>query len=186
MKYFIIFLLFTLLVSCANEGKQVNVTEINKELDLNSEFFYFMPSDLVTYELDNTLTAEPEKITAEPEKITAEPKKVTASSVEKSTAIPNTPSTVANNSNCYDNPDRFNWIKYAEIYDWPLDEGANVVKAESGGDLCAINSSSGASCWWQIYPPPSDVLDPARCTYYAYVKWSDGRNFYNHWYKFWQ
>lgn len=87
---------------------------------------------------------------------------------------------------CLVHPDRYNWRAYAAAYDWPLDELANVIAHESGGDLCAVNASSGATCWIQQHPGGAAFLDPATCMAQGYSKWvSGGRSFAAHWYAFW-
>lgn len=88
---------------------------------------------------------------------------------------------------CAAHPDRWAWQAYAAAYDWPLDEVARVVQAESGGDLCATNRASGAACWFQLHPGRPEYYDPAVCTAGAYAKWLDGgRSFGRHWYAFWR
>ncbi len=91
---------------------------------------------------------------------------------------------------CYQNPERYAWRAYASAYDWPLDEVARVVAAESGGDLCAVNAQTGAACWFQILSAepylPRYINDPHYCVAIAYAKWLDGgRNFTKHWYRWW-
>jgi hypothetical protein len=87
---------------------------------------------------------------------------------------------------CLVHPDRYNWRAYAAAYDWPLDELANVIAHESTGDLCAVNASSGATCWIQQHPGGVAFLDPATCMAQGYSKWvSGGRSFYAHWYAWW-
>jgi len=104
--------------------------------------------------------------------------KVIASSVGETKPVYNT---------CYEHPDRFNWMKYAEKYDWPLDELAYIIHNESGGDLCAINPTSGASCWIQQYPTYEGIFNPETCMYQGYKKWKDGNNsFKKHWYDWWE
>lgn len=91
---------------------------------------------------------------------------------------------------CREHPDRFNWRKYAEKYDWPLDEVAFVINAESRGDLCAVNRTTGAACWFQILSAEQYLpgyLDPEACVLAAYRKWLDGgRSFERHWYRWWR
>lgn len=90
---------------------------------------------------------------------------------------------------CREHPDRFNWQKYVQAYDWPLEEVAYVIHAESRGDLCAVNRSSGAACWFQILSAEQYLpgyLDPESCVAAAYRKWLDGgRSFERHWYRWW-
>jgi hypothetical protein len=87
---------------------------------------------------------------------------------------------------CYQNPDRYNWIKYASTYDWPLDQVAFIVDLESKGDLCSINSSSGAICWIQQHPGDYIFLDPVLCMSQAYSKWVDGGgSWWRHWCRWW-
>lgn len=75
---------------------------------------------------------------------------------------------------CLSAPYRFNWYEYASAYDWPLDQVEKIIITESGGDLCAINSSSGATCWIQQHPGGDAFLDPQTCMSQAYSKWVDG------------
>lgn len=87
---------------------------------------------------------------------------------------------------CLEHPDRFNWEKYAGAYDWPMGEVGEVIAHESGGDLCAINPSSGATCWFQIHPGGPGYLDPEACVAAAYAKWqSSGGSFADDWYRHW-
>ncbi|MDZ7727186.1 MAG: hypothetical protein U5Q44_02750 [Dehalococcoidia bacterium] len=89
-------------------------------------------------------------------------------------------------SACLEHPDRFNWEKYAGAYDWPMGEAAEVVAHESSGDLCAINPSSGATCWFQIHPGGPEYLDPEACVAAAYAKWQNsGGSFAEDWYRYW-
>lgn len=98
---------------------------------------------------------------------------------------------------CHDHPDRFNWQKYALAVGFPQDvvdgELAKIVQAESTGDLCAVNSSSGATCWIQQLPGGPQFFDPISCMSQGYSKWVDGgRNypdrspFWQHWYQWWE
>lgn len=93
-------------------------------------------------------------------------------------------------SSCFDNPDRYEWQKYAALVGFPesaMEELAYVIKHESGGDLCAYNRSSGASCWIQQVPGAAQFFDPYTCMSQGYAKWVDGgRDFYRHWYQWWQ
>ena len=91
---------------------------------------------------------------------------------------------------CYDNPDRYNWQKYALLVGFPADvmpELQKIINVESGGgDLCAINQKSGASCWIQQLPGGEQFFDPYTCMSQGYAKWLDGgRSFYRHWYQWW-
>lgn len=87
---------------------------------------------------------------------------------------------------CLHNPDRFNWRAYLPP-DMPVDESEAVIMAESGGDLCAVNPTSGASCWWQQHPGGAQYLDPAACMAAGHAKWLDGGgSFERHWYRFWR
>lgn len=89
-------------------------------------------------------------------------------------------------SACYENPDRYNWQKYAAQYDWPMNQIAEVVRRESRGDLCAVNASSGAICWIQDISGSETYLDPANCMAQGYRKWvAGGRDFYAHWCRWW-
>lgn len=90
---------------------------------------------------------------------------------------------------CYDNPDRYNWQKYALMVGFPeevIPELTIIVNAESGGDLCAVNQGSGASCWIQQLPGGPQFFDPVTCMSQGYAKWLDGgRSFWRHWYQWW-
>jgi hypothetical protein len=91
---------------------------------------------------------------------------------------------------CYDHPDRYNWQPYARAAgfpEWAMEELAYVIHVESRGDLCAVNSSSGATCWIQQYPGGTAFLDPVVCMAQGYAKWLDGgQAFERHWYRWWR
>lgn len=91
---------------------------------------------------------------------------------------------------CEDRSDRYDWKSYAIAAGFPPSvvhgEMENVVQKESGGDLCAVNPTSGATCWVQIHPGGSEYLDPMTCMREGYRKWkSDGGSFQTHWYNHW-
>lgn len=97
---------------------------------------------------------------------------------------------------CRQRADRYDWQTYALAAGFPPDvvagsEMATVIHTESGGDLCAVNTSSGAACWAQILSSAGieqqiAYLDPATCMNAAYAKWVDGgRDFWRHWYQWW-
>jgi hypothetical protein len=90
---------------------------------------------------------------------------------------------------CANHPDRYNWQPYAlaaGFPEWAMSELAVIISHESGGDLCAVNSSSGASCWIQQLPGGPQFFDPVRCMSQGYSKWVDGgQSFYRHWYQWW-
>jgi len=90
---------------------------------------------------------------------------------------------------CHGHPDRYNWQKYAYLVgfpEWVMPELAVIVRSESGGDLCAVNPSSGATCWIQQHPGGSQFFDPMLCMSQGYSKWLDGgQSFYRHWYAHW-
>lgn len=114
-----------------------------------------------------------------------------APTAEPEQAIPTlTPEVVAPAASAYElclvNPDRFNWQKYAAAYSWPLDQVAQIVHTESGGDLCAVNASSGATCWIQQHPGGPAFFDPTVCMSQAYAKWVDGGDsWWRHWCRWW-
>lgn len=91
---------------------------------------------------------------------------------------------------CLSNPERYNWEYWALVAGFPeyvihSPEMQTLIHTESGGDLCAINRSSGAICWIQQYPGSDVFLDPLRCMQQGYSKWAPTQSFYDHWYKFW-
>ncbi len=90
---------------------------------------------------------------------------------------------------CKVHPDRYNWRPYAiaaGFPDWVLSELAGVIRIESRGDLCAINSSSGATCWIQQYPGGEAFLGPGTCMAQGFAKWkAGGQDFWQHWYQWW-
>lgn len=97
---------------------------------------------------------------------------------------------------CRQRGDRYDWQTYALAAGFPPDvvagsEMANVIHTESGGDLCAVNTSSKAACWAQILSSAGieqqiAYLDPTACMSAAYAKWVDGgRDFWRHWYQWW-
>jgi hypothetical protein len=109
-----------------------------------------------------------------------------ANGIQAASVQPASGGTVSSYEECLVHPDRYNWMAYAVQYDWPLDELANVIQHESGGDLCAINPTSGATCWIQNHPGGAAFLDPQTCMAQGYGKWiSGGRSFATHWYAFW-
>lgn len=89
--------------------------------------------------------------------------------------------------------DRFDWREYASQYPWPLSDVGFVVYAETGGtmDLCSVNRSSGATCWFQLLSGTNEAiqrsyLGPRACMDGAYAKWLDGgRSFARHWFNHW-
>lgn len=89
--------------------------------------------------------------------------------------------------------DRFDWEQYAKGYDWLLADAAYVAYAETGGtfDLCSVNRSSGATCWFQLLSGTDEgiqrgYLDPRACVEGAYRKWVDGGgDFTRHWFAHW-
>jgi hypothetical protein len=98
---------------------------------------------------------------------------------------------------CEQRPDRYDWQSYALAAGFPPEvvagaEMATVIQTESGGDLCAVNTSSMAACWAQILSSAGEqqqiaYLDPSTCMAAAYAKWLDGGGgFYSHWYQWWQ
>jgi hypothetical protein len=90
---------------------------------------------------------------------------------------------------CRDHPDRYNWRPYAlaaGFPDWVLPELEGVIRVESTFDLCAINRTSGATCWIQQYPGGEEFLDPAVCMDQGFMKWeAGGRDFWQHWRQWW-
>jgi hypothetical protein len=90
---------------------------------------------------------------------------------------------------CEAHPDRYDWRPYAlaaGFPEWVLPELAQVIHVESRGDLCAVNKSSGATCWIQQYPGGEEWLDPERCMAQGFYKWeAGGRSFEPHWYRWW-
>lgn len=106
------------------------------------------------------------------------------------------PSIDAAIAECRQRADRYDWQGYALAAGFPPDvvagpEMANVIFTESGGDLCAVNTSSKAACWAQILSSAGieqqiAYLDPSTCMAAAFAKWRDGGNdFYRHWYQWW-
>lgn len=91
---------------------------------------------------------------------------------------------------CYQNPDRYEWRKYALAAGFPesvLPELEYIISTESGFDLCAVNREiSGATCWIQQTPGGDDFFDPTTCMAQGYYKWvAGGRDFWQHWYQWW-
>lgn len=89
--------------------------------------------------------------------------------------------------------DRFDWREYASQYPWPLSDVGFVVYAETAGtmDLCSVNRSSGATCWFQLLSGDNEAiqrsyLNPRACMDGAFAKWLDGgRSFARHWFNHW-
>lgn len=90
---------------------------------------------------------------------------------------------------CYAREDRYDWRSYALAAGFPesvLPELEYVVSKESGGDLCAVNVSSGATCWIQQFPGGDAFLDPSTCMAQGYAKWvAGGHDFWQHWFQWW-
>lgn len=98
----------------------------------------------------------------------------------------------ANDPACLAHPDRFNWQKYALAAGFPEqvvsgEEMATVIRKESEGDLCAVNRTSGATCWIQQVPGGPQYFDPHACMSIGFAKWQDGGDsFERHWYRWWR
>lgn len=97
-----------------------------------------------------------------------------------------------NDPACLAREDRYDWRRYALQVGFPAEvvagaEMGQLITAESGGDLCAVNDFSGATCWIQQYRGGPQFLDPVTCMSIGYAKWLDGGgSFQRHWYAHWQ
>lgn len=154
------------------------------------------PAEVLYYTAESPSPASTPQIDPEPVP-TPEPAPQPVSAAALSPHVEALPALPPLPSSCYDHPDRFNWQKYALAVGFPPDvvdgELAKIVQAESTGDLCAVNSSSGATCWIQQLPGGPQFFDPISCMSQGYSKWVDGaRNypdrspFWQHWYQWWE
>lgn len=140
-------------------------------------------------------TSEPDPVVEHHEASTPAPTPVPVFAASQGSVRPLSASPVP--AACFDHPDRFDWKKYALIVGFPPEvvesaEMAQIIQAESHGDLCAYNPSSGASCWIQQVPGGAQFFDPVTCMSQGYAKYLDGaRNYpdrspwWQHWYQWW-